>query len=160
MPPQKRTVFPTRQAVEAQGRSGRLHVSGKLKNALDNMVWHGSRRPKAAEEAGMSDHGLREALRKPHVKAYYLGQLEVLRLSERPRNIHALADVRDQTINQMARVNAIKALEALDDDTPAAGRQMMPGLAIVVTATEAKPVTIDVSPTSPGLPSDDASDTE
>jgi hypothetical protein len=53
----------------------------------------------------------------------------VLRTSERARNIHTLCEVRDQTDNQMARVNAVKALEQLGDQEVGVGSQRhAPGL--------------------------------
>lgn len=97
----------------------------------------------------MTDHSLRTALSKPHVKQYYLGQLQVLRDSERARNIHALAEVRDQQENKMARVQAVKALEQISDDAPSArGSVSLPGLVIVVNTGAAgtsltQPPTID-----------------
>jgi hypothetical protein len=156
--PAPRTVL-SKQAIEAQNRSGKLVVSGRLKSAIDRMVWNGDHRGAAATHAGMTDHGVREALRKPHVKAYYREQLEMLRLSERPRNIHRLAEIRDAA-NNMPAVNAIKLLEQIDDDAPAAGRQTVPGLVIYVAATEAQPVTIDVTPTAHDVPNGDVEDSE
>jgi hypothetical protein len=136
---------PTRQAIEAKGRSAPGKVTGKLKAAIGVMVWEGLKRPDAAAKAGLSDHGLREALRRPHVKAHYLSELEVLRTSERARNIHALVDVRDSS-NQMARVQAVKALEQLSDDQQAnAQRVQTPGLVIQINMQPgtAAPVVID-----------------
>lgn len=111
------------------------------------MIWEGKSRKDAAEAAGLKDHALYSALRKPHVKAYYLEQLDVLRTSERARNIHTLAEVRDQTSNQMARVQAVKALEQISDDEQGTSRaRHAPGLQIVVhVKTDQKPV-IDVTP--------------
>jgi hypothetical protein len=109
----------TRQAIAAKGRSGKLTVSGKLKVAIDLMLFGDgsasgpSRRADAAKAAGMTDHGLREAFKKPHVRAYYNVGLEILRTSERARNISALAKVRDASENDMAKVSAAKALEQL-----------------------------------------------
>jgi hypothetical protein len=103
----------TRQAIAAKDRSGKLTVSGKLKVALDEMLFKSSHRADAAIVAGMTDHGLREAFKKPHVKAYYNAGLEVLRTSERARNISSLAKVRDKSDNDMAVVSAAKALEQL-----------------------------------------------
>ncbi len=108
-------TMPTRQAIAAKNRSGKLTVSGKLKIALDEMLFKGSRRADAAKAAGMTDHGLREAMKKAHVKQYYSEGLYLLRESERPRNILALAEVRDTSDNAMARVSAAKALEQLAD---------------------------------------------
>ena len=64
-------LTPTRQAVAAKERSGKLTVSGKLKTAIDLMLFEGSRRPDAAAAAGMTDHGLREAF-KNHRRAFEL----------------------------------------------------------------------------------------
>jgi hypothetical protein len=107
---------PTTRAEAIQGRSEPGKVTGKLKVALDAMVWIGLSRSEAATKAGLSEHSLYNALRKPHVRQHYLNELEVLRTSERAKNIHALADVRDGT-NQMARVAAVKALEQLSEET-------------------------------------------
>jgi hypothetical protein len=113
------TELATRQAIAAKGRSGKLTVSGKLKVAIDLMLYGDgtaagpSRRADAATAAGMTDHGLREAFRKPHVRAYYHAGLEILRTSERARNIFALASVRETSGNDVARVSAAKTLEQL-----------------------------------------------
>lgn len=126
-----------RQPLE---RSAPGRVTGKLKAALDAMIWDGLPRKEAAAKAGISEHGLYKALRKPPVKAHYLAELEVLRTSERARNIHTLAEVRDQRSNQMARVQAVKALEQISDDpTAAAARHAAPGLTLVIV--NAAPVT-------------------
>jgi hypothetical protein len=108
-------------------------VTGKVRVAIEAMVWDGLPRDKAAEKAGISEHGLYKALRKPPVKAAYLAELDVLRTSERARNIHTLTEVRDQTSNQMARVQAVKALEQIDGDEAQTGnRTALPGMQIVI----------------------------
>lgn len=110
-----------------------LKVTGKNKAAIDLMVWEGLKRADAAAKAGLKDHALYVALTKPHVKQYYLGQLDVLRTSERARNIHRAVEIREQTSNQMASIQAIKLLEQISDDAPASrGAQSVPGLVIVV----------------------------
>jgi hypothetical protein len=106
-------IVPTRQAIEAKNRSGKMTVSGKLKVAVDLMLYQAARRQEAATASGMTDHSLRSALRKPHVASYYNAGLEVLRTSERARNISALVRVRDQVDNSMATVAAAKTLEQL-----------------------------------------------
>jgi hypothetical protein len=161
----------TRQAIAAKERSGKLTVSGKLKVALDHMLFAAASRPESAKLAGMTDHSLRTALRKPHVRAYYNAGLEVLRTSERARNIAAMARVRDTSDNGVAVVTAAKALEQLaepngpggigggrggaragyvirlDDDEPA-------GVVIMITPRPERPqtpgVTIDVTPNEDG----------
>jgi len=108
-------------------------ISAKARAAVEAMVWDGLNRREAAEKCGLTDHGLYAALRTPAVKSYYFAELEVLRTSEKARNVHALIDVRDQRDNHIARVNAIKALEHLSDE--ASNRPMnisIPGFIIVV----------------------------
>jgi hypothetical protein len=109
------TDQPTRQAIAAKDRSGKLTVSGKLKVALDTMLYQGSCRAVAAKAAGMTDHGLREAFKKPHVKAFYNAGLQILRDSERARNIHRAVEIRDAANNQPA-IQAIRLLEDLGDE--------------------------------------------
>lgn len=124
----------TRQAIEAKGRSAPRKCTGKVQNALNVMVWEGLSRKDAAIKAGMTDHGLREALRRPHVKAYYLAELEVLRNSERARNIHRLCEIRDHAPN-MPAVNAIKVLEQISDAPQSANSHASsPGLVVIIEA--------------------------
>lgn len=113
------------------------------------MVWEGLPDNEAAVKVGITIYAVRLALKLPHVRAYYRGQLEVLRERESARNIHALVEVRDQKTNQMARVQAVKALEQLSDEQQAsANTQQLPGLVVVVNTfprVSADPPTIDVS---------------
>jgi hypothetical protein len=111
----------------------KANVTGVVRTAIEAMVWNGLPRSKAAEKAGISEHGLYKALRKPPVKAFYLSELEVLRSSERARNIHTLIEVRDQKKNQMARVQAVSKLEQLADEQHAgANKQSLPGLVVQI----------------------------
>ena len=107
---------PTRQAIEAHDRSMPKRVTGKLRIAIERLVWFGDRRADAATAAGLTDHGLRSALRKPHVLGYLRSELALLWEGERPRNVHRLAALRDQDDNRNAAVAAIKVLEQLTDD--------------------------------------------
>jgi len=125
----------TRQAIAPRDRSRALHVTGKVRVAIEAMVWDALPRRAAADRAGISEHGLYKAMRKPPVKALYLELLQVLRESERARNIHALVAVRDDADNAMARVQAVKALEGIGADDQAAGaRAQAPGIVIMIGA--------------------------
>jgi hypothetical protein len=127
--------LPTRQARAIEGRSMPLKVTGKLRHAIEAMVWRGARRTEAAELAGLKDHSLRAALKKPHVIGFYRRELEVLRESERARNIHALTRVRDSDDNKMATVAAVKALEQISEsevDRASSGRARAPGFVIII----------------------------
>lgn len=121
------------QSNKASKPGETLKISGRNKVAIDAMVYEGLNRKQAAERAGLKDHALYVALSKPHVKAYYMRQLDVLRTSERARNIHALVDVRDTGSNQMATVAAVKALEQMSDETGGnAGGTASPGVVIQI----------------------------
>ena len=105
----------TRQSQAIDGRSSPLKVTGKLRIAIEQMVWHGARRAEAAEKAGLKDHSLRAALRKGHVMAHYHAELGVLRESARARNFHRLDDIAESSPNAMAKVAAIKVMEAISE---------------------------------------------
>ena len=110
------TALPTtRQATAIEGRSKRLRVTGKLRIAIEAMIWEGLPRSEAATKAGLADSSLRFALRKPHVLAHHNAELAALRTSLRARNVHRLNDIGDKSGNDMAKVSAIKTLEQLAD---------------------------------------------
>jgi hypothetical protein len=121
----------TRQSQAIDGRSSPLKVTGKLRIAIEQMVWHGARRADAAATAGLKDHSLRAALRKAHVMGHYHAELGVLRESTRARNFHRLDGIAEDSPNTMARVAAIKTMEAVSDPIAAvASRQSMAGYVI------------------------------
>ena len=144
------TAFPTRQAAAIEGRSRRGAVTGKLRIALDLMVWSGEKRADAAEKAGLADSSLRAALRKPHVLQHYNAELAALRTSLRARNVHRLDTIADTSKNDMARVASIKALETITEQAEERrpnGAVMLPGLQIViVSGTGAPPKVIGPAP--------------
>lgn len=128
-------TVPTRQALAVKGRSAPRQVTGKLKTALHAMVWEGLKRDDAAAKAGMTIHGLREALKRPHVKAWYLRECEVLRLSGKSRRIFRLEALSEQDDNKQAAINAIRALDQLEDEQhqrASGGYSSSPGLVIIV----------------------------
>jgi hypothetical protein len=104
------------------------------RQAIDAMVFEGISRDEAAKRAGMLAKSLANSLRKPRTKQYLARQMEVLRTSERARNIHALTAVRDESANAMARVAAVKTLEQISDDPVARpiGPQA-PGVCIIIS---------------------------
>jgi hypothetical protein len=86
----------------------------------------------------MTDHSLREALRKPHVKAFYLGELGTLRESTRARNFHRLDDIAETSGNDMARVAAVKAMEVISDEQQTRGpASVSPGVTIRIVNVQA-----------------------
>lgn len=143
--PQHNTPAPTTKQPRA------LKVTGKVKVAIDAMVFQGLKRDDAAQAAGLKDNSLYVALARPDVKAYYLQQLDVLRTSARARNFHRLEQIRDQDSNQMAAINAIKVLEQVSDETQARSTASVPGVTIVIglQAQPAQRPMVDVASTVP-----------
>jgi hypothetical protein len=130
-----KTAEPTRQALAIAGRSARNRVTGRLKVAIETMVWSGACRADAAKISGLTDHSLRAALKKPHVKAVYLAELEVLRLSARARAFHRLVELSEQDDNKGAAVAAVRTmvLEGQDEmHRGGAGMPTQPGLTIQI----------------------------
>jgi hypothetical protein len=125
----------TRQAAAIPGRSRRNAVTGKLKAALDAMVWEGLKRNDAAIAAGLAESSLRFALRKPHVLAYFRAETAALRENLRARNLHRLDAIADSSKNDMAKVASIKVLEQIADvaeqhNRP--GETQSPGVCIII----------------------------
>jgi hypothetical protein len=135
----------SRQALAARDRSLPGRVTGRLRVALDAMVWEAASRKEAAEKAGMTDHSLHQALRRPHVMAYYRSECEVLRLSGRAKRLHRLEALGGQDGN--AAVAAIKAAEQIGDEqaTSPNGIIQRPGLVIVIQERETRPVTAELA---------------
>jgi hypothetical protein len=144
------TALPTRQAAAIPGRSRRGAVTGKLRTALDLMVWEGLKRQEAAEKAGLADSSLRFALRKPHVLQHYRAECTSLRESVRARNVHRLDGIADTSKNDMARVASIKALEQIADQADERGQgrgaAILPGLQIVIVNGTTAPRIIGPAP--------------
>lgn len=115
-------------------------VTGKVRTAIEAMVWQGLPRKEAAELAGLSEHGLYKALRKPPVKAFYLDECEMLRTSGRARRIHRLEAMVEQDDNKAAVVNAVLALERLGETqgNANAGHSITPG--VVIQIVQAAPL--------------------
>jgi hypothetical protein len=137
-PRERKTVLPAKR------------IGGRLKQALDLMVWgDGERRylpdNEAAAIAGLNVISIRNALHKPHVLAYYKQQREVLRSRESAANIHRLCEIRDAADN-MPAVNAIRALEMIGDEQANKPNIPIPGIVLRVIHQPA-PQPLDITPT-------------
>ena len=135
-PRERKTVTPAKR------------IGGRLKLALDLMVWgNGERRylpdNEAAAIAGLNVISIRNALHKPHVLAYYKQQREVLRARESPANIHRLCEIRDAADN-MPAVNAIRALEQLGDEQTNKPSIATPGVVIRIVNVAQPPPPLDI----------------
>jgi hypothetical protein len=122
----------------------RSEIRGKLRQALDAMIWEGMTYDVAARTFNYHVRSMRRALARPDVLAYLNRERQVLRASVSPRNIHRLVAIRDAADN-MPAVNAIKLLEELGDDHSQrqSGISASPGVTIrVVTVVQQQPASI------------------
>lgn len=127
------TISTDNQPINPPKEPKTLKVTGKVRIAIEAMVWQGLKRADAAQVAGLVEHSLYVALRSPHVKAHYLAECEVLRTSGRARRIHRLEAMLEQDDNKAAVINAALALDRLTDEAlTGRGTQSLPGLQIVV----------------------------
>jgi hypothetical protein len=148
---------PTYQAVSAKTRAKPLTVTGKLKTVLDRVVYEGADPYEAGRTVGMHARSIRKALAKSHVLAYLRTARQVLREQARAQNIHHMIEMRRSSTNEMAKLGAMKLIEASDDFSgPDARTPVQPGLIIIVNsprapAVEPTPV-IDVEPAPRAVP--------
>ena len=114
-------------------KAERRRVTGRLKTALDLMIYEGQAFDVAARTANLTVRSMRRALDRPYVIAYLKAQREVFRASASAANIHRLVEMRDKSGNAMAKLGAIKVLEQIDETAPNAGnRAASPGFVVVV----------------------------
>jgi hypothetical protein len=123
-------------------------VTGKLKRALDLMVW-GNDDGKiyywqdAARSANYRMSSMRRALEYPWVQAYLRAQKDVFRKSASAQNISRAVEIRDQRKNAMASLGAIKLLEQMDEKSPAAAgafRNVTPGVTVIINTDRGAPL--------------------
>ena len=135
-PRERKTVLPAKR------------IGGRLKQALDLMVWgDGERRyfpdNEAAAIAGLNVLSIRSALHRPHVQAYYRAQCQVLRARESPACIHRLCEIRDAADN-MPAVNAVKALMFDEYEQINRPNTPSPGISIRIVQVSSPPAPIDI----------------
>lgn len=122
----------------------KARISKRLREAIRLMVEDGLTRAKAAETAGMTDHGLYSALRKPHVRALRRELVGALRESAASRTIARAEKLADSAESEHVRNDANKFLASLDPDTAPINRNestithkgIGPGLIIQIGASE------------------------
>ena len=108
--------------MTTKDRSKARNVTGRLKVAIDLMVWEALPYSEAAKAAGLTTRALRKALDRPHVCAYLAGGKAQLRASEGPRTLHRLVQLAHQDRNANAAVAACKAIENIPDNRNSPGR--------------------------------------
>src|SRR5262245_28580122 len=121
-------------------------VGPKVKAAIAALL--SSARPSlydAAKTAGLRTYDLREALKSPHVRRYFDEERQAVIEAFAGANPAALAEIRDTSPNENAKVNAAKALEAMRETGReiarggSASEMLRPGLVIQINQVTAAP---------------------
>ena len=149
----------TTQQRAAIGKSARNGVSGRLKAALDDMVWNATPWEEAAKKANLTVRAMRLAMERPHILAYLRAGRRVRLATMSPKNLQRLGELRDQDDNSTAAVQAAKALEGLaseqlPDSTISVGAQA----GFVIDLSEPGGITVRITTPIQRRPSDDAID--
>src|SRR4051794_27627072 len=98
----------------------KLRIGSKLQAAITAMVEGALTRADAAKHAGITDHALYCALRKPHVAAFRTELMRVFRESEASRTIKRVADLADTANSEHVRLDASKWLGEIEGIQPIA----------------------------------------
>jgi|SRR5215468_3346948 len=144
------TTQPGQQLTAQQGKqadkSPKNGIGGRLKAALDDMVWNGTKWDEAARKANLTTRSMRMSMQKPHVLRYIRAQRGVVLAQSSAKTFHRLAELRDQDENRNAAVAAARALEAMTNE--AFGDKP----ALSISSRGAAGYVIDLSePARPGL---------
>jgi hypothetical protein len=132
----------------ARNKTPKPRITPRVKAAIDGIVHDAMTWQEAANANGLTARTMRLALERPHVMAYYKAQCQVLRSSHHATNIHRLAQIRDADDN-MPAVNAIKALEQINDEQTNKTNAPSPGVTIRIVNVTATPAQQQSSPDLP-----------
>jgi len=107
----------------------------------------------AARASGLRPDTLRRWLNRSEVVGFVLRERAAKRLALCARNESVLAQIRDRGGNEMARVNAVKALEQLDEQAPSsrAANLPTPGIVLKIVNVTPQPAPIDITPRQPQI---------
>jgi len=115
-------------------RSKPRSVTGRLKSALDDMIWKGLEYNVAAKANGLTVRAMRKAIDKPHICTYLAAGKRQLRASEGPRTLRRLVQLAHQDRNANAAVAACRAIENIpaEEFQNRAGQPQVAGFVIVL----------------------------
>jgi hypothetical protein len=91
----------------------------------------------AARECGIKPDVMRRYLDRPQVRALLMAERRAFRAAICASNEAALLDIRNNAVNAMARIGAIRQLEQMettDAEVHSPGRQVLPGLIVQINA--------------------------
>src|SRR5689334_20496779 len=98
----------------------KTRISSRVRVALEKMVMNGLSRDESAKLAGLTDHAVYCALRKPHVLVVLRELQEAKRTSAAARTIARAEDLADTAESEHVRLQANEWLGGLDGIAPIA----------------------------------------
>ena len=108
-------------------------MTPKRRALIDGMVWRGLKLAEAAIEAGMTERNAHMCAQDPKFRAALNAEMAAFKTSQRPRNVHRLAELRDQNEAKGAAVQAIRVLEDLAQQADAAPpSDVRPGIVVII----------------------------
>ncbi|MFG1284863.1 hypothetical protein [Xanthobacter autotrophicus] len=108
-------------------------LTPKRRAMVDAMVWRGLKLTDAAFEAGMTERNARMCAQDPKFRAALNREMAAFKASLRPRNVHRLAELRDQDEAKGAAVQAIRLLEDLAEQADAERpSNVRPGIVVII----------------------------
>lgn len=108
-------------------------MTPKRRALIDGMVWRGFKLTDAAIEAGMTERNACMCAEDPKFRAALNAEMAAFKTSQRPRNVHRLAELRDQNEAKGAAVQAIRTLEELAQQAEAApSSDVRPGIVVII----------------------------
>lgn len=100
--------MPTRRQIANRKNASKPRLPKRLRRAIELMVHEGKSRALAASEAGMSDSGLRQALRRPHVRSLMAQEFSAIRDAEAfaafGREVHLAENADSEHVKHAANI--------------------------------------------------------
>jgi hypothetical protein len=123
-------------------------IPQSVKAACLKMIHEGCDLVVAAQASGLRPDTMRRWLHRPELVGFLRKERAAFRQAICANNEHALAAIRDEPAgNAVAKVNAIKTLEALGEGAALRSAEVpSPGVVLVIRHAPAVPEPIDVTP--------------
>ena len=120
-----------------------------VRGAVMKMIYEGCDLVVAAQASGLRPDTMRRWLHRPELVGFLRQERAAFRQALCAGNERALAQIRDESDNAMAKVNSIKCLEDMNEDSSLrrAGEVPSPGVTIrIVNVSSPQAPIVDVTP--------------
>jgi hypothetical protein len=121
-----------------------------VRGAAMKMIYEGCDLVVAAQASGLRPDTMRRWLHRPELVGFLRRERAAFRQALCAGNERALAQIRDESDNAMAKVNSIKCLEDMNEDSSLrrATDTPTPGVVLNIVTVTPSPATIDITPTA------------